>query len=157
MSSALPTRRPVEIRVCVASSLRFVAVKFCNAVIADPLVRILAIADAPVQDRREGHSGLKPAGSYGIMPSRCESAARHIPLNPLMVSDWLTAPGTDGSARSRHILLEQRQDLLAVLVRDAEGLNAELLLHLKRLQLCRLLIHVGIDQSSDAGCDRVHQ
>jgi hypothetical protein len=47
LSSALPTLRPVEMRVWVSSSFRIVAVRVCNAVIADPLVKMLAISECP--------------------------------------------------------------------------------------------------------------
>ena len=52
---------------------------------------------------------------------------------------------------------EELEDQLRVLVGDAERLDAELLLGLQCLQLGRGLVHIGIDERADAGCDRVAQ
>ena len=51
-------------------------------------------------------------------------------------------------------LPEQRQDILARAVGDAECLDAELLLDLDGLEPGRLLVHVGIDELADAAVIR---
>src|SRR5581483_5398203 len=48
---------------------------------------------------------------------------------------------------------EQRQDALAVGVGDAERLDAELLLDLQSAEACRLLVHVGVDQLTNAAIE----
>ena len=48
------------------------------------------------------------------------------------------------------VLLEQRQDGLRRLVRNRQGLHAQLLLDLQRLQLGAFLRHVRVDQVADA-------
>ncbi|MPL60920.1 hypothetical protein SDC9_06484 [bioreactor metagenome] len=53
--------------------------------------------------------------------------------------------------------LEQREDVLRLLVRDRQRLDAELLLCLQRLQPGRCLFHVGIDERADAGLHRIGQ
>src|SRR5690606_30182835 len=55
------------------------------------------------------------------------------------------------------VLAEERQDVLRRGVGDGERLDAELLLHLQRLQLGGLLFHVGVDQLADAARDGVRQ
>ena len=60
-------------------------------------------------------------------------------------------------ARPSAGLSEQRQDLLAVLVGDAEGLYAQLLLHLQGLKPGRLLVHIGVHQGADTAVDGIHQ
>ena len=55
------------------------------------------------------------------------------------------------------LALEQRQDALGVRIGDRQRLDAELLLHLQRLQPGRFLVHVGVDELADAAVDGVHQ
>jgi hypothetical protein len=47
--------------------------------------------------------------------------------------------------------------VLRIGVGDGQRLDAELLLYLKRLELCRVLVHVGVDELADAAVDGVHQ
>lgn len=56
--------------------------------------------------------------------------------NLFMVSDWLMAYAARPDGAGRRTLVspaEQREDLLAILIGDAQRLNAKLLLHLKGL------------------------
>lgn len=94
------------------------------------------------------------------MPWRAAWPPRREITNPDMVSEWLTAClAKDGNGRGTpegapfrrsQALAEQREDLLAILVGNAEGLHAELLLHLKGLQPRRFLIHIRVDQRTNA-------
>ena len=54
-------------------------------------------------------------------------------------------------------LLEKLEDQLRVGVRNAERLNAQLLLNLQRSKLSRSLVHIGIDESAHASRKRIAQ
>ena len=53
------------------------------------------------------------------------------------------------------MLFEQGHNVLAVLVGDAERLNTQLLLNLQGIESGGFLIHVGIDQCSNAALNGV--
>src|SRR3954447_22312745 len=78
-----------------------------------------------------------------------------VPSGPPFMAETVL-PEEHGRFRSRG-LAEQRQDALAVLVRDRERLNAELLLGLERLKPGRFRVHVGVDELADTAVHGVHQ
>ncbi len=65
--------------------------------------------------------------------------------------EFQTVP--DGVKRSA----EERQYRLTILICDTQRLDAKLLLNLQGLKLCRLFIHVRIDQSANTAADGIHQ
>ena len=63
----------------------------------------------------------------------------------------MSAPGLN--SMSQFNLTEQRRDRLWRLVCNRQGLNAQLLLELQGLQVCRFRSQVSIDKSADTALD----
>ncbi len=75
---------------------------------------------------------------------------------------WAVAPGRIGQLslwleRPAGLVLEQRQQNLRSLIGDRQGLNAKLLLDLKRLEFGAFLGQVGINQVSDPDFQGIHE
>ncbi len=69
----MTTRRPVEMRACVISSVRFVCVSVARAVRADKFVKRLVMWNVPLNDDAYFWDiPDRPVWQSGLMPLRCD-------------------------------------------------------------------------------------
>jgi|GEM_PF-2101577 len=99
-------------------------------------------------------TGAQPRPASDTLGGEARGQGKGSEKPPIPFPDWLpSAPIGNGLSSSA----KQREDILAVRVRDAERLNGELLLNLQSLQPCRFRVHVRIDQLANAAIDGVHE